>query len=154
MVDVVCRKKRTQMMSGIRATNTKPELAIRSLLHKRGFRYRLHERRLPGKPDLVFPKYKAVIEIYGCFWHGHDCHLFKWPQTRKDFWEEKISGNKTRDARNLDKLHEQGWKTLVVWECALKGKEKLPPDELARKIEVWLIKGSVNAEISGHPRKH
>lgn len=90
MADVVTPEKRSKMMSGIQGKNTKPELTIRKGLHALGFRYRLHGKTLPGKPDLVFPKYKAVIFIHGCFWHAHHCHLFKWPSTRVDFWQEKI----------------------------------------------------------------
>ncbi len=91
MPDVVSRAKRGEMMSGIRGKNTKPELVIRSALHRAGYRFRLHTRSLPGKPDLVLPKYRAAIFVNGCFWHGHDCHLFKWPGTRKDFWRAKIT---------------------------------------------------------------
>ena len=93
MADVVDRKTRSRMMSGIRGKNTRPELLIRKGLHARGFRFRLHDKRLPGKPDLVLPKYSAVIFVHGCFWHGHDCHLFKWPQSRREFWRKKITRN-------------------------------------------------------------
>src|SRR3954470_16295918 len=90
MADVVSSGVRSRMMAGIRGTNTAPEMILRRALHAEGFRYRLHDRRLPGKPDMVFPRHHAVIFAHGCFWHGHDCHLFKWPSTRPEFWQTKI----------------------------------------------------------------
>ena len=149
MTDVVSPKTRSQMMSGIQGKNTKPELMIRKALHQKGFRYRLHDKSLPGKPDLVFPKYKAVIQINGCFWHRHDCHLFKWPSTRPKFWKNKISSNRERDAKNKVELKKQGWRVLTIWECALKGKHKLSFDVLVRKIDKWLIAGIGSREIRG-----
>ena len=110
-------------MSGIRGEDTRPELIVRRGLHARGFRYRLHDRKLPGKPDLVFPGPKAVILVHGCFWHGHGCHLFKWPASRIEFRKEKISGNRERDAGNLARLRDAGWRVLVIRECALKAAE-------------------------------
>lgn len=97
MADVVDSATRSRMMSGIRGRNTKPEIMIRSLLHHHGFRFRLHVRDLPGKPDIVLPRHHAVIFVHGCFWHGHDCPLFKWPGTRADFWREKIGRNQSND---------------------------------------------------------
>lgn len=149
MADVVSKKKRSQMMAGIGPANTAPELFVRKILHRHGFRFRLHVAGLPGKPDLVLPRYGAAIQVQGCFWHGHKCHLFKWPSTRKDFWREKIGANIQRDKKSLDKLEQLGWKVLVVWECALKGKEKLPERELIKTIENWLLYDSLSAEISG-----
>mgnify|MGYP001813680444 FL=1 len=122
MADVVDRKTRSRMMSGIRGKNTRPELLIRKGLHARGFRFRLHDKRLPGKPDLVLPKYSAVIFVHGCFWHGHDCHLFKWPQSRREFWRKKITRNKVKDAESYVSLKKEGWYILTIWECALKGR--------------------------------
>ena len=149
MVDVVSKKVRSRMMSGIRAKDTNPEIIIRKGIHSRGFRYKLHDSNLPGKPDLVFQKYKAVIFVNGCFWHAHGCHLFKWPKTRPDFWKEKINGNKSRDAINISKLNNSGWRTLVVWECALKGKFRLDHEIVAGKVVEWLKSGSSHYEISG-----
>jgi DNA mismatch endonuclease (patch repair protein) len=126
------------MMSAIRGKNTKPEVLIRKSLFARGFRYRLHSSRLPGKPDLVFPKYRAVILINGCFWHRHECHLFKWPSSRPDFWRKKLEGNYSRDQRNIKLLHDLGWRTLVIWECAIKGKQRLPVEALTDQIAYWL----------------
>ena len=137
------------MMSGIRGKNTKPELLIRKALFAKGFRYRLHNRRLPGKPDLVFPKYHAVIFIHGCFWHGHDCHLFKWPSTRPEFWKTKINRNREVDIRNYKKLKEDGWRILTIWECAIKGKTRLSLDRVINSAEHWLIEGIRDKTIKG-----
>ena len=149
MVDVVDKKLRSRMMSGISGKNTKPEMLIRKGLHRRGFRYRLHKSDLPGKPDLVFPKYKAIILINGCFWHQHDCHLFKWPSTREEFWRKKILGNKARDERNLKIYSELGWKVLVIWECAIKGKTRRPLSEVIETAVEWLQLDTQNSEVSG-----
>ena len=124
-------------MAGIRGKDTGPELALRSGLHARGFRFRIHRPDLPGKPDLVFPKYNAVLFAHGCFWHGHDCHLFKWPQTRAEFWEAKVEANKRRDAISMKKLNDRGWRIGIVWECALKGRTRLEMDELLDRCENW-----------------
>lgn len=126
------------MMSGIRGKNTKPELLVRKALHKRGFRYRLHCTGLPGKPDLCFPKHRAVIFVHGCFWHGHDCHLFKWPSTRPDFWRAKIARNREADATSREKLLAEGWRVGVVWECALKGRTRLPFDAVVDSLAISL----------------
>ncbi len=125
-MDVLTAEQRRFNMSRIRGRDTAPELLIRRALHAKGFRYRLHDRKLPGRPDLVFPKYRAVIFIHGCFWHGHDCHLFKWPSTRKEFWKAKIERNRERDDSAIRKLQENGWRVLIVWECSLKGARREP----------------------------
>jgi DNA mismatch endonuclease, patch repair protein len=106
MVDVFTKKKRSEVMSRIRGKNTKPEIFVRSTLHQQGFRFRLHVPSLPGKPDLVFSKYKALIFVHGCFWHGHNCHLFKWPFTREEFWRKKILKNRDNDQKALKALIE------------------------------------------------
>lgn len=137
------------MMSGIRGKDTKLEMLIRKALHKRGFRYLLHDDRLPGKPDLVFPKYKAIIMVNSCFFHGHDCHMFKWPATRPDFWKKKISGNQARDAKVLDQLSSMGWRVCTIWECAVRGKERLPLDDVISTVAAWLTKGTKSREIRG-----
>ena len=126
------------MMAGIKGSDTKPELAIRSALHRRGFRFRLHRKDLPGKPDLVFAKHRAVILVNGCFWHGHGCHLFKWPKTREEFWREKIASNAERDRRQLMGLTNAGWRVATVWECALKGRTRLPIETVADTCAAWL----------------
>ncbi len=149
MVDVVDKPTRSRMMSGIRGKNTRPELLIRQGLHRLGFRYSLHNKNLPGKPDLVFAKYHALIFIHGCFWHAHACHLFKWPRTRPEFWRKKISENQERDARQQQTLQQAGWRSLIIWECALKGKTRLPLPEILHTAANWLQFDNQNAEISG-----
>ncbi|MGD9709926.1 MAG: very short patch repair endonuclease [Halothiobacillaceae bacterium] len=121
MADIVDKATRSRMMSGIRGKDTKPELVVRKFLHAQGLRYRLHVKELPGQPDLVFPKYKAVVFVHGCFWHGHNCRLFKVPATRTEFWLDKIHGNIERDKKVVDRLIELGWRVATVWECAIKG---------------------------------
>jgi len=125
------------MMSGISGRNTKPELIIRRLLHRKGFRFRLHASELPGKPDLVFPKYRAALFVHGCFWHGHNCRLFKWPATRVDFWRMKIEGNRANDLRVIRALQDAGWRVGVVWECAMRGADK-DLDQLTERTVRWL----------------
>lgn len=125
-------------MAAIRSKNTKPEILIRRRLHAKGFRFRLNQQSLPGKPDLVFAKYRAVVFVNGCFWHGHDCPMFRWPATREAFWQKKIAGNIARDATNLALLKGAGWRTGVVWECAVKGKHRLPLEEVIDSLSVWL----------------
>lgn len=153
MTDVVSPKTRSKMMSGIQGKNTKPEILIRRALHKRGFRYRINVKSLPGKPDLVFPKYKAVIHINGCFWHGHNCHLFKWPSTRPDFWHKKILGTRKRDKENNRELKKLGWRVLTIWECAVKGKNKLSFEKVIVDISDWLIANKTISEIRGKRRR-
>ena len=149
-MDVHDKATRSRNMLSIRGRDTKPEMLIRQGLHHMGFRYRLHANNLVGKPDMVFPKYKAIILINGCFWHAHDCHLFKWPSTRKDFWREKILNNKKRDERNLNRYTELGWKVLVIWECAIKGKTRRPVSEVVNTAANWLQFDNQHSEIKGH----
>ncbi len=149
MADIVSAEKRSRMMAGIRGKNTKPELVIRKALHQQGFRYRLHAKDLPGKPDLVFPRYKAVILVNGCFWHGHGCHLFKWPSSREEFWKRKITRNKEKDTENLEAMKKAGWRVLTAWECALKGKTRRPLDEVTGAMATWLKTGGSVCAIEG-----
>ncbi len=108
-------------MSRIKGKNTKPEMLVRKFLFANGLRYKLHDKQLPGKPDLVFPKYKTVLFIHGCFWHGHEgCRYYVVPKTRTDWWLAKINGNKAKDADSIMKLKQLGWKVIIVWECELK----------------------------------
>jgi len=118
------------MMAGIGSRDTRPEMVIRRGLHALGYRYRLHDQRLPGRPDLVFPSRRAVIFINGCFWHGHDCSLFRWPGTRPQFWRDKIGGNIARDARVRADLTIAGWRVMDVWECAMRGRNRQPPADV------------------------
>jgi DNA mismatch endonuclease (patch repair protein) len=129
---------RSRNMAAIKSKNTKPEVAVRSGLHAMGYRYYLHRRSLPGSPDLVFPRRRAVIFVNGCFWHRHNCHLFRWPKTRKKFWFEKIEGNACNDKRNFASLRKDGWRILVIWECALKGKTRFPEEQVILKAADWL----------------
>lgn len=137
-------------MSAIRGRNTRPELFLRKSLHRRGFRYRLHARDLPGRPDLVFPRYKAVLFAHGCFWHMHDCHLFKWPSTRQEFWKTKLEANRSRDDRNIAALTRAGWRIGVVWECSLKGPARRDPEEVVDQCEEWLCSDRDSLEIAGY----
>lgn len=141
MADVVSPEKRSEMMSGIKGKNTKPEILVRKALYARGFRYRLHDAHLPGRPDIVFPKYGAAVFVNGCFWHMHGCHLSSIPKTRTEFWREKLEGNRARDAENIERLAEAGWRVAIVWECAIKGKKALPVEEIADMLENWLREG-------------
>lgn len=138
MADVVDKATRSRMMAGIKGKDTKPEILIRSELHRRGFRFRKNVKDLPGKPDIVLPKYKAVIMVNGCFWHGHECQFFKWPSTRPDFWREKISGNKARDLRNIKELEFLGWRVGVVWECEMKGRKVKDIDLFLMGLSDWI----------------
>ena len=122
MADVLTPEQRSYNMSCIRSKNTKPEEIVRKYLFSKGFRYRKNDARLPGKPDVVLPKYKTVIFVNGCFWHKHEgCKYFVWPKNNADFWKNKISANVERDKRNYTALQEMGWKVILVWECELKG---------------------------------
>lgn len=121
MVDTVDRHTRSRMMSGIRGKDTKPELAVRSSLHRHGFRFRLHKDDLPGKPDLVLRRYRLAIFVNGCFWHRHQgCFYATSPASRKQFWSEKLEANRQRDLLNRERLLEKGWRVLIIWECGLK----------------------------------
>lgn len=117
-MDIVDKQTRSRMMSNIRSKNTKAEIAIRKRLFAAGFRYRLYDSRLPGKPDIVLPRYKTVIFIHGCFWHGHNCPLYKIPTTRMEFWKNKLEGNRKRDLLNKKKLMKMSWRIVSVYECS------------------------------------
>jgi DNA mismatch endonuclease, patch repair protein len=133
MADIVTKAVRSRMMSGIRGKNTKPELVVRSFLHREGFRFRLHARDLPGRPDLVLPKYRAAIQVRGCYWHQHrGCRLAYMPASNADFWRAKLTGNTERDARNDRALRRLGWRVLTVWECEVRDRSGL--QRIARAI--------------------
>ncbi|MBW3503319.1 very short patch repair endonuclease [Pseudomonas sp. NKUCC02_KPG] len=125
MTDVLTAKQRQLNMSRIRSRDTKPEMLIRRGLHAKGLRYRLHDKTLPGRPDLVFPRYRTVVFIHGCFWHFHKCALSKLPETRKDFWRQKLELNEVRDKKTVTELLDTGWRVLAIWECALRGKHRM-----------------------------
>lgn len=125
MVDVHCPEVRSFNMSRIKSKNTKPEIIVRKYLHSKGMRFRLHSSKLPGKPDIVLPKYNTVVQVRGCFWHKHEgCKYFVIPKTRTEWWKDKINKNSLKDKENKKKLKKMGWETIVVWECELKGKKK------------------------------
>ena len=149
MADIVNRATRSRMMSGIRGKDTKPEILLRRGLFSRGFRFRIHVRHLPGKPDIVFPRYKAVVLAHGCFWHGHDCLLFKWPTSNVKFWRTKIEKNHEVDAAARSSMEHLGWRILTVWECALKGPTRIPMEEVLDEAAQWLKRGYGSFEIKG-----
>lgn len=126
MSDIVSQKKRTEMMSSVKQKNTKPELLLRKMLHKHGFRFRLHDKKLPGTPDIIMPKYKTVIFVHGCFWHQHKgCRKSRRPTSNVGFWNSKLDKNIERDKTKSEALKKLGWKVLVIWECELKESEIL-----------------------------
>lgn len=136
-------------MSGIRGKNTKPELLVRKGLHARGFRFRLHSTTVPGKPDLILRKYSAAIFVHGCFWHSHHCHLFRMPSTRPEFWKAKLARNIERDREVRTALLDAGWRVLVIWECALKGKYRLDLNDVLNRAAAWIRGYDVEGEIAG-----
>lgn len=124
MADIYSSEKRSKIMSKISGKETKPEILVRKYLFSKGYRFRKNDKRFPGRPDIVLPKYKTIIFVHGCFWHGHeDCKKSKLPKTRKEFWENKIINNIQRDKTNIQELENQGWNVIVIWECKLKKKE-------------------------------
>lgn len=140
MVDIVDSQTRSRMMRGIRAENTRPEIMVRKWLHRSGFRFRLHRKDLPGNPDIVLPKYRAVILVHGCFWHRHqNCRLAYMPKSNEAFWRKKFTQNVHRDHRNIEKLISLGWRVFVVWEC-----ETRIPFSFERRMNQ--IATSLNAE--------
>ena len=149
MGDVHSPGRRSYNMSRIRGRDTKPEMVIRRGLHARGFRFRLQARDLPGRPDLVLPRHRAVVFVHGCFWHGHECQLFQTPATRREFWEAKIARNRERDVQAYDALAAHGWRTLTVWECAIRGPHRTPEIVVLDRCEDFLKGCSSALEILG-----
>lgn len=137
-MDTVKPAVRSRIMASVGQKNTGAEVLLRKALHRHGLRYKVNDRTLPGSPDLVFPKFKAVIFIHGCYWHSHGCYRSTVPKTRKVFWTSKFTANRARDARNRAELLERGWRVLTVWECVLRGKTTKPLDRLVRQVERWL----------------
>ena len=126
MTDIYSPAKRSEVMGRVRATGTKPELAVRQVAHGMGYRFRLHGDRLPGKPDLVFTRHRKVIFVHGCFWHGHDgCSKATIPVTNHQFWKRKLARNRERDCENMEALGAAGWRVLVIWECETKNRDRL-----------------------------
>lgn len=134
-MDIWTKEKRSKVMSNIRSTNTSLEIRVRKMLFSQGYRYRLHVSDLPGKPDIVLPKYKAAIFVHGCFWHLHSrCRDGTIPKTRTDYWKEKLLGNKKRDAKHMRALRRQGWRVLRLWECEIEKK----PEKVLEKLDAFL----------------
>lgn len=144
MVDVMDAGARSALMSRIQAKDTKPELIVRRLLWRRGFRFRLHGRKLPGKPDLILPKWGAVVFVHGCFWHRHEgCPYFRLPKTRTDFWDTKLGRNRERDAATIAALRQMGWRVAIVWECSIRTDHLAAADQLS----AWITGGSDHTQI-------
>ena len=141
--------KRSKIMRSIRSKHTRPELFIRSLVHKGGFRFRLHSSRLPGHPDLVLSKHRAVVLVSGCFWHGHDCHIYNPAKRRSPEWERKIARNRERDLKNLILYRAMGWKTMTIWECAIQGKTSLSEFQIMERIQQWILFEKEDIQIIG-----
>ena len=150
MTDVLTPEQRRFNMSRIRGRDTKPEMLVRRGLHARRLRFRLHRSDLPGRPDLTFPVHRAVIFVHGCFWHGHGCSLCKMPATRSAFWNEKVRKNIERDKSAVEALRSSFWRVLIVWECAIRGRDRLPLVDVLDHCEEF-VRGHVarSAEISG-----
>jgi len=149
MVDMMSRDKRSALMSRIRARDTGPELRIRHYLWHAGLRYQLYRRDLPGKPDLVFPKWRVVVFVHGCFWHRHTgCPFFRLPKTRTGFWTEKLQKNHDRDGVAIASLLQNHWRVAVVWECAVRKN----PEMTSRKLATWIQEGKGNMEVEGDGR--
>lgn len=149
MTDVHDPATRSRNMAAVRARDTKPELMIRRALHGAGLRYRLNVRDLPGKPDIVLPRYRAVVFVHGCFWHRHDCDLFRWPESRTEFWREKLDANAARDVKAADALEEAGWRQAVIWECALKGRKKRDFQDTMQRLIAWIRSDEQAITIGG-----
>ncbi|MBY6193298.1 very short patch repair endonuclease [Marinobacter hydrocarbonoclasticus] len=147
-MDIVSKQKRSEMMSKIGAKNTKPELIVRQTLHSQGYRFRLHVTKLPGKPDITLRKHNTVIFVHGCFWHGHNCPLFRLPKSRTEFWRSKIEANQARDEKNIKLLRSKGWRVLIIWECALKGKDRLTREKFSASLKSWFASDADEAMIT------
>ena len=137
-------------MASVGQRNTGPELRLRQVLHRQGLRYRLHDKKLPGSPDLVFPRFRTVVFVHGCFWHAHNgCKYATKPSTRRKFWEEKFEANRKRDRRNYEALKKSGWRVLVVWGCIFKGLDDAGLNQLGLKVVSWFESDVTYGEIGG-----
>lgn len=155
MADIVNKQTRSRMMAGIRGKDTQPELALRRALHARGFRFRLHAKILPGRPDLVLSKHHAAIFVHGCFWHRHEkCRFATTPATRADFWQTKFAANVTRDRAAMAELKEGGWRVATIWECSLR--KSVHVEASAELVTAWLRSEIPSLEIGEsdlHPNR-
>jgi len=152
MADIVSSEKRSAMMAGIRRSRTKPEMLVRRALHAAGFRFRTDCRNLPGAPDLFLTRYNAAIFVHGCFWHGHDCHLFRMPATRSAFWADKIGRNQQRDRDVMQALKADGYRTMVIWECALRGQKSAQVEKVMKRVGRWLLADTRTGTLRGRRR--
>lgn len=147
MADVHSSETRSKNMRAIRARDTAIEIKLTKILDQLGLSYLVQVSELPGKPDFIVDEYRAIIFVHGCFWHKHNCHLFKSPASHTDFWLKKIQGNVKRDDKVIKQLSDDGWKVLVVWECALLGKHKLTDNDISARVEEWICSSEVNSQI-------
>lgn len=137
------------MMAGIRGRDTRLEVRIRTALHALGFRYKLHDRHIPGRPDIVLPRFRAAVFVHGCFWHGHDCALFRMPASRTEFWQAKIDSNRERDSRVRQEIAALGWRQLVIWECAVRGRTRMDFAEAVSRAASWITGDAKSGELRG-----
>lgn len=149
MADVLTLEQRRRNMSRIRGRDTKPEMLIRRGLHAKGLRFRVQRRDLPGRPDLTFPRYGCIIQVHGCFWHWHGCPICKVPQTRPDFWQAKLQANVERDRAAENALREAGWRTGIVWECALRGRANLSDGAVIDRLDRFVRSNADGITIEG-----
>jgi DNA mismatch endonuclease (patch repair protein) len=148
-VDTLTSEERSRRMASVRQSHTEPELVVRRLMHRAGLRFRVADRRLPGSPDIVLPRWRTVVFVHGCFWHGHDCPLFKLPRTRTEWWRAKVASNINRDQRAVECLVAMGWRAITVWQCALKGKGRLASADLAAALSNAVRMNSSLTEVRG-----
>ncbi|MGV1989999.1 very short patch repair endonuclease [Agrobacterium sp. 22-221-1] len=148
-MDTVDSHTRSKIMASVGQKNTGAEMLLRRALHRKGLRYRLHDRSLPGSPDIVFPRFKAVLFVHGCYWHSHGCYRSTVPKSRREFWTDKFATNRSRDERSGKLLVTEGWRVLTVWECALRGKSSSPAGEIADAVWDWLQSEAQIGEIEG-----
>ena len=146
-MDTVDPQTRSRIMARVGQKDTGAEMMLRRALHREGLRYRLHDRNLPGSPDIVLPRFEAVIFVHGCYWHAHGCHRSTLPKSRQEFWLDKFTANRTRDERGRLLLRSEGWRVLTVWECALRGKTALPIEDVAKAVLAWLGSSAECGEI-------
>ncbi|MDW9391400.1 DNA mismatch endonuclease Vsr [Sinorhizobium meliloti] len=152
-MDNVDTTTRSRIMARVGQKDTGAEMMLRRALHGLGLRYRLHDKRLPGSPDIVLRRYGAVVFVHGCYWHAHGCHRSTVPKSRQDFWIDKFRANRARDERGYQALLEANWRVLVVWECALRGKTAMPAGEVAKWVSRWLRSTSDFGHLEGAPLK-
>lgn len=152
-MDTVDKQTRSRIMASVGRRDTDAELILRRALHRIGLRYRHHDRSLPGSPDLVFRRYKAVIFVHGCYWHSHGCYRSTVPKSGTEFWNAKFEANRRRDLRNVDALLDRGWRVLIIWECALKGKLAHDPSAAGKAVKRWLKSNERRGNLAGTRRE-